>query len=178
MWACLKKQCNCNAIFGDWDCFVFFISTLELIVKKANAFSTKEPNKTTERLFGTLLENFFLCEDGSVLGSPPNMGFTGEFCVCVGQNVSKWHNFLRILNILTFHKHFADMLMTCTTKVFNSKIAWVTPPSATLILISGESTLLLQPLSKPGPILFYLHSFTVNNCPPHFPSCIHHWYLM
>ncbi len=31
----------------------------------------------------------YLFEGGSVCSSPPNRGSTGEFCVCVRQNVAK-----------------------------------------------------------------------------------------
>ncbi len=59
----------------------------------------------------------YVCEGGSVCSSPPDLGLTGEFCVCIRQNVAKQHNFSRIFDILSFCRHFADMLMTCTTKL-------------------------------------------------------------
>ncbi len=58
----------------------------------------------------------YLHEGGSVLSYPPNMGLTGDFCVCVGQNVIKRQKNLRIFDILMFCRHFADMLMTFITK--------------------------------------------------------------
>ncbi len=79
----------------------------------ANAFFTKEPNKTSQRLFGSLLENFFLHEDGSVLGFPPNTGLTGKLCVRVRQNVAKWRDFWRIFDI----QHFADIFPICQQHV-------------------------------------------------------------
>ncbi len=63
-----------------------------------------------------LLKFAYLFEGGSVLGSPPNTGLMGKFCVCFRQNVATWHNFLRIFDIWTFLQYFADILTTCTTK--------------------------------------------------------------
>ncbi len=108
-------QCNCNAICCVKECFTFFISILELIVKNslfANAYFTKKPNKTSERLFGSLLKIFYLLEGGSLCSSPPNMDWAGKFCVFVGQKVVKWCDFLRIFDILIFCWHFIIMLST------------------------------------------------------------------
>ncbi len=64
-----------------------------------------------------ILQKFaYLCEGGSVHGSPPNTDLTDKFSVCFRQNVAKQHNFLRIFNIWTFCWHFANMSTTCTTK--------------------------------------------------------------
>jgi len=60
-----------------------------------------------------------LREVGSVLSSPPATGSTSKFCVCVGHNVAKRHNFLKIHDISTFRRHVADMSPTCTTKKKN-----------------------------------------------------------
>ncbi len=54
---------------------------------------TKEPNKTSKRLFRSLPKIVHLLEGCPVCSSPPNMGLTGKFCVCVGQNIAKQHIF-------------------------------------------------------------------------------------
>ncbi len=77
----------------------------------------------SKRFFGSLPQNFLLCEDGSVCSSPPDTNLTGNCCVCVRQNVAKRHDFSKIFNILTFHWYFANMLTTCTTKYQGSMLA-------------------------------------------------------
>ncbi len=67
--------------------------------------------------FQKILQKFAdLCEGGSALGSPPDTGLTGKFCVCFGQNVAKQHNFSRIFDISTIYQHFSDILAALTTK--------------------------------------------------------------
>ncbi len=74
----------------------------------------------------------YLCEGGPVCSSKPNMGLTGEFGVCVGQNVVKHHNFSRIFDISTFCWHITNMLTACTTKCqsegINFRVHWLGGP--------------------------------------------------
>ncbi len=78
----------------------------------------KGMEETYKRIFGSLfaIKNVYCCEGGSICSSPPNMGFTGKFCVYVRQNVTKPQDFSRIFDIWTFCQHFVNMLTTCTTK--------------------------------------------------------------
>ncbi len=84
----------------------------------ANAIFYEGIKVNFQKKIGSLQQNFLLCEYRSVCSFPPNTGSIGNFCVCVGQNVLKWHNFLKIFNIWTYCQHFANMLMTCATMLF------------------------------------------------------------
>ncbi len=111
VWASMHMQYNCNAIFGVKDCFGFIISILELIVKKfliCKFIFYQNFQKTIWKLAW----DFYFLRGDSVRNSPPKKGSTGKFFVCVGQNVTKWSNFLRIFDILTFHQYFVNILLT------------------------------------------------------------------
>ncbi len=104
-------QCNCNAIFGVRDHCAFFISILELIVKK---FLIWNQTKLLKDYLEVCLRIAFFVKMGLSLVLHQT-GLTGKLCVCVRQNVAKRCNFLRIFYVPTFCQHFANMLMTYTT---------------------------------------------------------------
>ncbi len=113
----MQLQCNlwCQRLLRFFY-FNFEIDSYEILDLKIRFY--KEIKVNFQKNFRSLLQNFLLCEDGSVHCSPPNTGLTGNFCVCVRQNVAKQCKFSIIFDMWTFSWYFTDMLMTCTTKFF------------------------------------------------------------